>query len=164
MINKYKIKVFGLVVELEFMAGSLKSITFKEPANDSNAMRLFAQLHGTEADIIKRIEQIDSKVFKIKKITPKQKIAIWKEVYKIHFGESYKGYFSENKIKNVNFTQDLIVAFFKSTEWYAKSNNINQYANNYNDIKQKYLAKDSKAQEANTGGAGLLEEIKKRGS
>ncbi len=146
MINKYKIEVFGLVVELEFMAGSLKSITFKEPANDSNAMRLFAHLHGAEADIIKRLEQIDGKVSKIKIQSQQQKIALWCELYKMQYGIAYKVTRADaGRVKNIELTQELITAFFKSKEWYANEKTIGRYSTNYNDIKRRLLEQNTQS-------------------
>lgn len=155
IIRKYKVSFTRVEYLLEFVAGRLATIEIKGTADESDAVLFYGKLYGEELDVITRLKTMHQVVVKQVIIsTSKQKIALWKAIYKIHFGESYKGYFSENKIKNVDFTQELITSFFNSTEWYAKTNNINQYASHYNDIKQKYFAQNIKEQQINTGGAG----------
>ncbi len=65
-----------------------------------------------------------------------QKIVMWCEQYRERYGERYIiSQQDPSKTKNVPFSEDLIKAFFDSTEWWSKNKTIGTYGGRINDIK-----------------------------
>ena len=111
--HKYKISLFKDVYILTFIAGKYVNIELKNSPNDSNSMRVFAHLHGTEVEIISRFTKLtDFTVRELKVNTQQQKLALWCELYKMQYNAlAYKVNSTDaTKVKNVEFSQDLIIS------------------------------------------------------
>ena len=158
--HKYKILHFGEVYILTFVADRLVCIDFETDLNASNTMLVFSKLSdGIEMNIIARLETLQGAKVKKRRISEQeQKIELWKELYKMTYGIDYQvTKTNKRKVTNIEFSQELITAFFNSNEWYAKEKTIARYVNNYNDIKRKLLGQNKETtgnQKRNYTGTG----------
>jgi len=149
IIRKYELFYHNEKWLLTYSAGKLSKIEFETAPSDANSMNVYAHLHGTEEETIARLKKHEGMIItEIKVLPADQKIALWYELYKIQYsGMKYKITPSEaRKVKNVEFTQELITKFFNNNEWWAKEKTIARYCNNINELRRT----ENKGSEAET--------------
>lgn len=124
ILTKYKV-TFGTLI---YKVGVLVNI---ELDNSVRNMQVLPELPINERDLPN-----SGLSYKPLKITSSmQKIALWCELYQLTYSMPYKVTTAESgMVAKTEFTQELIVSFFNSTEWYANEKTITRYVRNYNDI------------------------------
>jgi len=146
VLKSYHISAPNTEIEVTYTAGVLTDIKVIWKADDPEFIRIMLQL-STEPVAIEGCV-----ITEIKIQTEKQKIALWCQLYKMAYGTDYKVTQREaGMIKNMEMTQELISAFFSSTEWWAKEKTIQRFTSNYNELKRTC---NHKQQASGTGSGG----------